>query len=68
MHLIIDITVQSVCISKREFVEKNSHALDFSIIKFMLHIPNLVIMRSPDKCKYADKRVSIKYELLKILT
>ena len=68
MHLIIDLSVQSVRISKREFVEKNSHALDFSIIKFMRHIPNLVIMRSPDTRKYADKRVSIKYELLKILT
>ena len=61
MHLIIDI-------SKREFVEKNSRSLDFSIIKVMRHIPNLVIMRSLDTRKYADKRVSIKKELLKILS
>ena len=55
MHLIIDISVQSVRISKGEFVEKNSHSLDFSIVKVMRHIPNLVIMRSLDMRKYANK-------------
>ena len=64
MHLIIDVSVQSVRISKMEFVEKNSHSLDFSIIKVMCHIPNLVIIRSLDKRKYADKRVSIKSEVV----
>ena len=60
MHLIIDISSQStVRISKREFLEKNSHSLNFSIIKVTRHIPNLVIMRSLDKHKYAEKRVSI---------
>ena len=34
----------------------------------MLHIHSLVVMKSPDTRRYADKRVSIKYELLKILT
>ena len=49
-------------ISKREFVE--SRFSDFSTIKAMRHIHNLVIMRSLDKRKYADKRVSIKSKVV----
>ena len=55
-------------VSKREFVQKNSQSSDFCTINFMRHIHSLVIMESLDRRKYADKRVSVKSELLKILS
>ena len=58
------IGVQSVLISKREFVEKNSHSMNFSAINVMRHIPSLAITKSLDTSKYADKRVSIKSDVV----
>ena len=65
----IDILKSSICIvSKREFVQKHSHSSNFCTIEVLRHIHSLAIMRSLDTHKNADKRVSIKSELLKILS